>query len=96
MEIRICTENMIEFYSQFDYIDFKYELDKKSSSYLADYRRLAEQEENNNQSEITAKNYGKMLANIDLIYDNAKLSEEFTKIYDLFYNKIICKQNEII
>ena len=32
-----------------------------------------------------------MLANIDLIYDNAKLSEEFTKIYDLFYNKIICK-----
>lgn len=91
MEIRICTENMIEFYSQFDYIDFKYELDKNSSSYLVDYRRLAEQEENNNQSEITAKNYGKMLANIDLIYDNAKLSEEFTKIYDLFYNKIICK-----
>ena len=82
---------MIEFYSQFDYIDFKYELDKNSSSYLVDYRRLAEQEENNNQSEITAKNYGKMLANIDLIYDNAKLSEEFTKIYDLFYNKIICK-----
>ena len=45
MEIRICTENMIEFYSQFDYIDFKYELDKNSSSYLVDYRRLAEQEE---------------------------------------------------
>ena len=56
MEIRICTENMIEFYSQFDYIDFKYELDKNSSSYLVDYRRLAEQEENNNQPEITAKN----------------------------------------
>ena len=55
MEIRICTENMIEFYSQFDYIDFKYELDKNSSSYLVDYRRLAEQEENNNQSKVARR-----------------------------------------
>ena len=30
------------------------------------------------------------MANIDLIYDNAKLPRIY-KIYDLFYNKIICK-----
>ena len=58
MEIRICTENMIEFYSQFDYIDFKYELDKNSSSYLVDYRRLAEQEENNNLNEKLNSGFG--------------------------------------
>ena len=91
MDIKICTENMIEFYSKFDYIDFKYDLDKKSGSYLSDYRKLAEEENSKNQLDITAKNFGTMLANIDLIYDDVRLSEKFTKIYDLFYNKIICQ-----
>lgn len=90
MSIKICSDEMIEFYSKFDYIDFKYDLDKNSSEYLKKYRLLAEKESNERNSDITVKNYGKMLANVDLIYDDAELSERFTKIFDLFYNKVIC------
>lgn len=90
MSVKICSDEMLAFYSKFDYIDFKYDLDKTNSEYLKTYRKLAEKENNEHNSDITIKNYGKMLANIDLIYDDAELSERFTKIFDVFYNKVIC------
>ena len=67
MSVKICSDEMLAFYSKFDYIDFKYDLDKTNSEYLKTYRKLAEKENNEHNSDITIKNYGKMLANIDLI-----------------------------
>lgn len=87
---KICSSSMLDFYSKFDYVDFKYDLDKDSSSYYERYRNLCIDERNSQMADITFKNFGDMLVNTDLIYDDNEMSEFFTKIFDLFYNKIIC------
>lgn len=89
---KMNQEEMLKYYRQFDPIEKKYGkyfgLHRKDE-YDALYDACFQYERNRQFSDLTKKEFGDIYANLKLVYENEKLTEEIIEIYDLVYEKVI-------
>lgn len=91
-DTKMNQEEMLKYYRQFDPIEKKYgkyfDLYRKDE-YDALYDTCFQYERNRQFSDLTKKEFGDIYANLKLVYENEKLTEEIIEIYDLVYEKVI-------
>ncbi|MCI8614827.1 MAG: hypothetical protein HFJ01_06955 [Lachnospiraceae bacterium] len=88
---RMNQEEMLVYYRQFDAIEKKYGryLNLNKSEYDVRYRAYYQYESDRQLSDLTKKEFGDIYANLKLVYEDEKLTEEIIEIYDLVYDKVI-------
>lgn len=85
-------EEMLKYYRQFDPIEKKYGRYfnlHEESEYDELYDSYYQYESNRQLSDLTRKEFGDIYANLKLVYENEKLTEEIIEIYDLVYDRVI-------
>lgn len=89
---KMDQESMITYYQQFDPIEKKYgryfELYKKDK-YDELYDKFYQYESNRLLSDLTKKEFGDIYANLKLVYEEERITEEIVEIYDLIYDRVI-------
>lgn len=88
---KMNQEEMLKYYQQFDSIEKKYGMllalhRKEYDKFYGCYYRY---ESNRQLSGLTKKEFGDIYANLKLVYEDEKLTEEIIEIYDLVYDKVI-------
>lgn len=86
----VNMENMLKFYKELDVIGFKYLLNEENVT-SEDYIKLVRAEEHYQFAEFTKKEYGDILANLDLVYAKRGVSDNIIDIFDVVYQKIVCQ-----
>lgn len=89
--LEISTEKMLEYFEQFDPLDFKYNhrRGKKLSEDWEKYAKITEYEKSNQRASLTKKNYAEDYANLMLVYDEKEQNETNVRLLQLVSNKII-------
>ena len=91
----INNKEMIKFFDQFDPVKRKYALKKGiydknlSQEEIKRYRCLEQLESIQQNTVLTKVSYGETRKTLDMVYDDAEVSDDIIKIYDVIKNRII-------